>query len=533
MSLSVKTNLVAVAVAAALASGSALAAAPSVFYAGGGSAQANAFFVAACRVATGVDLYTTAGAGTLDGSYYILSGTLTQAIGSAASGTAAVFVYKFNGGSYANGIAPQTTSPAPTTLPYPNVTNVLAAGTGAGNACTTGLPTVALPNAWSTYGTVNLAPDFGLSDVEVPLFQHFNNPTGNDSGKGDLVYNSDGGAAPTVGAADGIYDNLFGVAVTADIFNGTGNSAGHPKTNFTRAEVEGILSGSINNFSQLYADDGTQLPAATITFLDRGEGSGTKASGNQYFLGYPGNNGSVTPYSAATTGEGYCNTGGAGGTTSGGISNLNCDGTGNVPPFTAANPPVAEVNFPIPNDTWETSTNALIADLLLAQQYHVRAIGILGLENPPAQHQVGGVNQYYFASINGVPVSNATTIGTLKGSGVAGDDINGAKTTYNNVITGQYDFYFQNSLNTRSSTLTAFATTFKNIFKAVNFNGCNFGAGGTFPAAAPGTLSDADFGNPATTKGATLNTRNKVSSAPLQASVLAAASGVPLCTDTL
>jgi ABC-type phosphate transport system substrate-binding protein len=69
----------------------------------------------------------------------------------------------------------------------------------------------------------------------------------------------------------------------------------HPKKNFSRAEVEGIIEGTISDWSQLFDDNGAQMAAGGIVFLDRGEGSGSKASGNQYFLCYPGCGASARP----------------------------------------------------------------------------------------------------------------------------------------------------------------------------------------------------------------------------------------------
>jgi hypothetical protein len=249
------------------------------------------------------------------------------------------------------------------------------------------------------------------------MFRNFNNPTGNAGG---AATNTDGGAAIVVGAADGIYDNLFGVAVTDNVFS----SATHPKTNFTRAEVEGILQGNLFDWSQMYDDNGAQLPAGGIIFLDRGEGSGSKASGSQYFLGYPGDSpGGVLPFSATI---GYCGTTIAG-----------CGGVAAAP-----------------MDVAESSTNNVIADLKAAQAAGGRAIAVLGLENPPAKNRVGGVNVFEFTKINDVGVD----------TGTASDNINGATaTSYVNVVKGVYDFYYQNSFNTRT-TLAGNGLTFANAF---------------------------------------------------------------------
>jgi hypothetical protein len=496
-----KNTLIANAVAAALASSAAYAVAPSVtpdavFYAAGGSAQANAFYVASCKLfGTNMDVYSdTTGGATLSSDYYVMYGNDASNKLGLGAGKNIMYIYKFNGGSFANGIAPQKTA-APTTLPYPPVgtsttaatilgTAALVTGATQGTACTTGLPTY----SYTATAAGTIAPDFGLADVNVATFQHFNNPTGNAGG---AAQNTDGGPAPAVGLGDSIYDNLFGIAVTADVYT----SAAHPKTSFTRAEVAGILAGSISDWSQLYDDNGAQMAAGGITFLDRGEGSGTKASGNQYFLGYPGlGSSAVLPFSATT---GYC------GTT-----------------LTVCDPGFVDQ----PQDIAEASTNAVIADLLLANSKGIRAVGVLGLENPPAKNLVGGVNQYDFTKINGVAVD----------TGAAGDNINGAvATSYINVVKGVYDFYFQNSFNTRTTLAgqnLANANAYKAQMQLAAFVGANCNCG--FPTGLPGTLQDADKAG-TLAKGVTTDTRNELATAPLQPFFLAVAGGIPVSSDPL
>jgi hypothetical protein len=490
-----KKTLIATAVAAALGSSAAFAVAPGTApgdnqYAGGGSAQANAFFVAACKLMTNVDVYSDAGAA-LSSDYYVIYGTLTNTTGGIAGGTNVMYMYKFNGGSFTNGIAPHKTV-SPITLAYPTVSSVtstaaLVTGATQGTSCTTGLPTY----SYTGTNTNTQAPDFGLADVEVPMFLGFNNPTGNAGGSAP---NTNGGPAPAVGVADAIYDNLFGIAVTDNVYT----NAAHPKTNFNRSEVEGILAGTISDWSQLFDDNGAQMAAGGIIFLDRGEGSGTKASGNEYFLGYPGDGASAQlPFSATT---GYC------GTT-----------------LTACDSGLTETSL----DVAEGSTNAVISDLKLAQTNSIRAIAVLGLENPPVKNLItpGNKQPYDFVKINGVGVD----------SGGASDNINGAvATSYINVVKGTYDFYFQNSFNTRTTLANpglGFANAFKAQMTAVSFVGANAGAG--FPTALSGTLIDADKGPAALAKGVTINSRHEVSTGPLQPVYTATSAGIPASSDPL
>src|ERR1700691_1878923 len=317
-----KKTLIASAVAAALGTSTAFAVVPgtnpgaNIYSSGGGSAQANAFYVAACKLfGNNMDVYTSVATGGLDGSYYVMYGTVQNpALGTGLAttalpvGTPVLFFYKFNGGSFTNGIAPEAglgISPHPAgKLQFPTYNSIATtaapiSGQAQGGACTSGLPTYTYTPSLDA-GDV---PDFGLSDVEVPMFLGFNNPTGN---AGKNATNTNGGPAPGGVTVDGIYDNLFGVAVTDQLYSAPAGSpnAGHPKTNFTRDEVEGIIAGTISDWGQVFADDGTPEAPGGIIFLDRTEGSGTKASDNQYFLNYPGSgSGAKTPKSV--TGN-YC-----------------------------------------------------------------------------------------------------------------------------------------------------------------------------------------------------------------------------------
>src|ERR1700691_4071377 len=144
----VKISLIASAVAAALASGAALATVPNpggttiTIYAGGGAAESNPLLVAACRVLTNVDGYSDAAAvGSDSSSYRVLYGDVPSGgIGTVAAGTHVLVFYKFNGGTYANGAVPQTTAGG--TLPYPSLSAVssasLISGQSQGTTCTNG-----------------------------------------------------------------------------------------------------------------------------------------------------------------------------------------------------------------------------------------------------------------------------------------------------------------------------------------------------------------------------------------------------------
>ena len=458
MTLSKKVNyLVAGAVTALLGSAAALAAGPTgippasqVFYFGGGSAEPQAVAVATCALMNNVDSYSSAGVGNLDPNYLILYGNLKGNVGTLTAGTPVAIMYKFNGGSLTNGGVPQ--SAGGQTLAYPTLASVGFAG-GSGNYCTpgNGVPTVGT----GTFATTNSnVPAFGLTDLEVTAFGGINNPNP--------------GALPVVGAHTGIYDLVFGIAVTPQVFA--------EKQNFSYAEVAGILSGIYQNWNQLYGDQGAfanqPLPAGDIVLLDRNVGSGHKASSSAEFLGYPQLGTAATLPASVAFGQYQ---GGA-------------DGLG-TPPVSCT----AEYQ-----DVMESKAAGTVADLkkaggTAAGDCNQRAIAILSMDNPPgiaANQEVAGTNSYDFVALDGVWVDAHT----------AGDDENSsASTSYDNVVKGTYRWFYQANFNTRSSGyLTSgsndalLAAQYLAQFKSATFPGCTGNPGLAFPGNTPGVVRDLD-----------------------------------------
>jgi len=502
-----RKSLIACAVATALGSGAAIAVPPTttpdiVLYAAGGSAQANAFFTAMNTLMNSVSSYSDATGCADSGSYRVVFGSLKAAAvangATIAAGKNILYFYKFNGGSFPNGVNPQVG--AGVTLAYPNTLTIIPGTTTfplpVAETCTNaGAPNYTFSDTNQLTNTQ--IPDWGVADVEVGLFSGYNNSSGTCAGASTSI-NCQGPNAPTVGKSTGIYDNLFGVATTHSVFTGTGPAAGHPKTNFTRAEMVGILSGQTSDWSQLYDDNGARMPAQKMILIDRGQGSGTKASGNQYFLGYPGGgSAAVLPGSAVF---GYTGTS---------LQNSN-----------------------IYQDIAESSTTNIINDLINAQNDNLMAVAVLGLENPPALHQAGGsTNLYDFTKINGIGVD----------TGGASDNVNGTvATTYVNAVTGAYDFFYQNSFNTRANFLAGtgngaiMANVVQSTMQAAAFVGPNDSQ--AFPNSVNGTLQDAD-NLAAPIKGGGMVSRKKVSPASLQpvfdAHTAGATAGVPLGSDPL
>lgn len=484
-------KLIAAAVASTLGS-SAFALPPSAtianyFYEAGGSAQENSVYTAfynLCQAST-VDVYSSNGAN-LDPSYLIATCTTNPSAPDAPFTTATniLLMYKFNGGSFPNGAFPlaySLTDPSNNQyLPYPAIAKITAA-VASGNS---GTPTPSNPSyTYVADASDSHTTDFGVTDVEVPLFNHLDNL----NGKAALT-----ATQLAAIAQEGVYDDVFGIAVTNTIYNGTATFA-HPKKNFTKSEIAYILTGLATNWNQFFADDGTQMPSKPIWFLDRGSGSGTKAGENQYFLNYPGG----SAYGAALT--------------PGSVSGSNiAHYTDSALSLTGGY-----------QDVKESSTAQCVTDLQNVNQAGGYAVSVLAAQVAPALNQVGGVNQYSFVNIDGVGIDTGGT----------GDNVNGTGgTKYTNVVTGAYDYVLQNSFNYRSGFMTAsapgtithaptgapanvaFAYGMRNGLQAESLAGAH--AGTAFPAAVPGVLVDPVLA-PAQDAGVILGTRNKNSASPM------------------
>jgi hypothetical protein len=493
MNYLLKTSYLACSIAVALGTNTAHAVVPTttpglVVYSGGGSAEPQPVEAAFCKLFNNVDLYSDLQKAQ-SGSYLVLYGTAINAIGSIPAGTNVLYFYKFNGGSYANGGIPQggtqSAAGAAQTLSYPTTASVLGAATlltagTQGTVCTAaqkGLPTFGY--TLSTNNLVPQLPDFGITDVEVPMFSGFNNPT----------------TLPlaTVGSPDLVYDLVEGVAVTNSLFTGIGSNGAalsgiNKKTNFTRAEVAGILAGSVTDWHDIYADNGSPVaPAGTpIILIDRNVGSGTKTAGTAYFLGVPNLATSTTPNSVT-------NFAGAG-NGSGGLNGAGYSGT------TVATTGAAAQSF---QDVLASSSAAVVSDLITANNANLLAVAILSVDNPPALNQSTGGNPYDFVKINGVAMD----------SGVNPDNINGpTESSYINVINGSYDFFYQVNFNERSGFSTgapaanaSFAAGLKAVLQSASLAGVN--AGVQFPLATNGILIDGDTAS-SLVKGVTVTSRN-------------------------
>jgi len=458
MKTSIKASLVSAAVASIM--GQAAHALPaanwndgsiSVFYAGGGSAEVQAVYVAVSQLLNNVDVYTDNSGSTKHPqslNYLMVSGTLKAATGGLASGAEVGFMYKYNGGSFPNGGQPFAT--ASTTLQYPALADLAtkcvskASTVGAGP-----YPSSFNPDFNCTSLTlVTQTPDWGITDEEEKLFNFAYNLNGANGNKPFTLG----------GQTKGLYLAPFGVAVTSNLYS--------HKKNWSKAEVAAVLSGTILHWSQLNDDNGAPLPASLgqVTLLDRGSGSGTKAAGSSYFLDYPGGSfslgGALIPNSVNMV-------------ISGTFPNQGYTGPLNTA-FSTNNTEIQDVK--------EASSAAEADDLVAANQAGIGALAILGLEYPPVFEQFNqGSNDYFFAAING----------TYPDTQTPGDNVNdpatSGSTRYTNIVNGTYDFAMQTGFNTRAA-LTGFQLAVANGLSKENISTAHSGV--ACPASAPGVLLD-------------------------------------------
>jgi hypothetical protein len=484
-------------IAALLGTGTAVALPPSTtvnhtIYIGGGSAEPQPVQAAVCQLLTNVDVYTDSATGANSGDYLVLFGSAKAAMGnpvSIASGDSVMVIYGFKGGSYINGAIPQSGSGSNLTYPA-NSAITSAPATGTGQPLESGCSTAATPDGAPTYSytagaTVSALPDFGITDLEATAFSGINLPAGT--------------TVANIGAPDSIYDLVEGVAVTANLYAA--------KSRWTSNEIAQILTGAITDWALLTGDSGAPLNNTVtnaVTLLDRNVGSGTKAAGTSFFLNYPGG------LSSGTAKEPQSATGLAVNSATKAL----CTST-----YTCYVPFISTTSFSSFStsvtgyqDIQDTSSSAVVSDLMKAQAAGMYAIAILSADNSPYLHQVGSANTYDFVEING----EAMDLGTST------DNINGtAHTSYDNVITGAYGFFYQVAFNTRSGFLATgtgsdqvdFSLAMKTALQSDTLAGAN--SGNNFPLSAPGIVIDADIDHSSSTKGVTIATRNKLSTAPL------------------
>ena len=201
--------------------------------------------------------FDTASAGR---DYRAYSGTVAGT-GTALDGKKVIIHNRALGGSY-QGVGPVARAQAISRM------NVSAA------TCTAEA-NPATPQTYNCTGTVNDVPDAGVSDVEPGLFVGINLPAGQTPLSGGELASLN--VQPQLAV-------IFGIAVT----NNTGID------NLSRSQITSLLTGSYSDWSQV-----NPSISGEVVVQRRGPGSGTQASANAYFSGFPCTTDFIAPLDAS------------------------------------------------------------------------------------------------------------------------------------------------------------------------------------------------------------------------------------------
>lgn len=275
-----KLKLIATA-CALLAAGSAFAHGPSVtpdltVFISGASAQQKTIgsIVADLAVAGTLDVYYDAATNGADQRGYFFTAANT---GDASVDGKKVLVLNRAAGGSVYGVVPVARSTALAALKV-DATCTKAAGA----------------TVYTCPSTVNLVPDAGVSDVEPALFVGMNLPTGWTALSGAEVAGLD------VASQNGV---VFGIAATNNLYaalqaaQGLGadySDANRPS--LSRAQLTSLMTGALTDWSAVgVASNGA------INVGRRTAGSGTQASANAWFGGFPCSTGAVPLATAQIT----------------------------------------------------------------------------------------------------------------------------------------------------------------------------------------------------------------------------------------
>ncbi len=278
---------------------------------------------------------------------------------------------------------------APLVTPNPPLTNYYQIQN---NVTSTGIanPSFKITNL-SSY-VPGQRPAVGLANLELAIFTGANLPGGASAlTKGQL-----GQIIQTP-----LYNVVNGIAATNNLADAlaaatlAGNRPASLDNGLSKAEIAGIFAGTITHWSQVQGLEALDKP---VILIDRNAGSGAKAAANQYFLNNPG-----------------------GLAFSGGIQPANQGAEAGIGDI---------VNFAAYAVRTEPSAGNVPGVLNSVFDKGAYGIGILGLENLPSV-----TSKWRFVAINGARATNP--------AGTAFDK--------EQAITGQYDYFFQASVNLRKS----------------------------------------------------------------------------------
>jgi len=256
-----------------------------------------------------------------------------------------------------------------------------------------------------------------------------------------------------------------------------------------------------------------------IVLIDRNPGSGTKAAGTLFFLGYPWEGSFQVGPNSAVFGYTNCPAGPPPAGTSGAVNNEFGYGTPNpaCANYVAGNsgPGTGAAGF---QDIYAKSSAVVVNDLQSCNTTNDLCIAILSADNAPYLNQVpanSGKNAYDFVSIDGTFVdTNNPGVDSL-------NDPNGAGSTFKKVIQGSYPFYYQVSVQQNTvnpPAANSFGAALEALLVPKLTSGASAIAGITqkakFPVASPSIVLDPDtLGavTPAPAAGTVVETRSAVS----------------------
>lgn len=344
-----------------------------------------------------------------DGDYRAYLGTSNGVTG-VADGTNVLLIKRSTGGSVF-GVNPVARTEKITTLDLDNCTDVSGTDPDYDWECGT--------KGDDNGAAAGLAPDFGLSDVEPNMFQGFNLKAG-----GTAL------SAAELSALVSQPVNQQGMGIVA-------TDAVAATTHISRAQYGAMLAGRLASWSQV---DGTDEP---VIVCRRTNGSGTQASYNWFFSGFPCNtatNGFVANTPATTIGTSNI-TGGDGSAgnplivtpTTAKVTVVENSGSGGV--RSCLDAAFSQTDF----TTTETNGQSVTYKFSTLANPG-KAIGVLSMDS---YVKLVGKNAHY-RYLDGAGIFDmATQTGSANATGIA--------PSKDNIVNGRYDFVLELSANQRAA----------------------------------------------------------------------------------
>lgn len=431
----------AVAAMSAQAAGPTIAAGTKVVFLSGASAPDNFLADIAANMLTGEIAIRSTDSGILHRAYY---GKAAAGIPGITAGTDVLFIKRSKGGSVF-GVDTVARAQRVETLDLTNCTALTVNGTTQPYSWSCGTKGIDPGiTGYNTGANTGLVADFGVSDVEPSLFK--------------TPYNTENGSPALTNAE---LASLANKPVNQVMMGIVATDAVAATTHISRAQYGAMLAGKLADWSSIDSS------ADAVVVCRRVDGSGTQASYNWFFSGFPCNlasNGFAdTPPAAATDSFGY--DGAHAGTALDpiiidptlGLTIVENSGSGDV-----RNCLKAAQNK---TDFTVTGSNAKVYKVTFSGLTSpAKAIGVLSLDSYKSALVVG--SGFSFRHLDGAGVFD----GTNQTSSASATGVAPSKT---NLINGKYDFVVELSMQARNKSVTNVqgdvvpaitGDTFKNAF---------------------------------------------------------------------